>query len=104
MVTGVAHELSNPLTSILGYAQRLFLRNDADGQSDEARQIFQEAERAGTILRQLLMTARESRPDRRPISLNQIVSRTMELQKFNLAAEEIVDRTRSRFVVAVRAW
>ncbi|HEY2820961.1 MAG TPA: ATP-binding protein [Candidatus Acidoferrum sp.] len=89
MVTGVAHELSNPLTSILGYAQRLFLRNDADGHSDEARQIFQEAERAGTILRQLLMTARESRPDRRPISLNQIVSRTMDLQKFNLAAEEI---------------
>jgi signal transduction histidine kinase/CheY-like chemotaxis protein len=89
MVTGVAHELSNPLTSILGYAQRLFLRNDADGQSDEARQIFQEAERAGTILRQLLMTARESRPDRRPTSLNQIVSRTIALQNFNLAAEEV---------------
>jgi signal transduction histidine kinase/CheY-like chemotaxis protein len=89
MVTGVAHELSNPLTSILGYAQRLFLRNDTGGQSDEARQIFQEAERAGTILRQLLMTARESRPDRRPISLNQVVARTMELQKFNLAAEKI---------------
>jgi signal transduction histidine kinase/CheY-like chemotaxis protein len=89
MVTGVAHELSNPLTSILGYAQRLFLRNNADGQSDEARQIFQEAERAGTILRQLLITARESRPDRRPISLNQVVTRTMELQKFNLAAEEV---------------
>ena len=48
MVTGVAHELSNPLTSILGYAQRLFLRNDVEGQSEEARQIFQEAERAGT--------------------------------------------------------
>jgi signal transduction histidine kinase/CheY-like chemotaxis protein len=89
MVTGVAHELSNPLTSILGYAQRLFLRNDVDGQSEEARQIFQEAERAGTILRQLLMTARESRPERRAISLNQVVTRTMELQKFNLAAEEI---------------
>jgi signal transduction histidine kinase len=89
MVTGVAHELSNPLTSILGYAQRLFLRKDADGQSEEARQIFQEAERAGTILRQLLMTARDSRPERRAVSLNQVVTRTMELQKFNLATEEI---------------
>jgi signal transduction histidine kinase/ActR/RegA family two-component response regulator len=89
MVTGVAHELSNPLTSILGYAQRLFLRNNSDGQSDEVRQIFQEAERASTILRQLLMSARESRPERRKILLNQIVSRTMELQKFNLAAEQI---------------
>lgn len=89
MVTGIAHELSNPLTSILGYAQRLFLRGDADGRSEEARQIFQEAERAGTILRQLLMTAHDSRPDRRPISLNTVVTRTMELQKFNLAAEKI---------------
>ncbi len=90
MVTGVAHELSNPLTSILGYAQRLFLRHDtAEGQSDEARQIFQEAERASTILRQLLMTARESRPERRPTSLNQIVTRTMELQKLSLAAEKV---------------
>jgi signal transduction histidine kinase/CheY-like chemotaxis protein len=89
MVTGVAHELSNPLTSILGYAQRLFLRNDVEGQSEEARQIFQEAERAGTILRQLLMTARESRPERRAISLNQIVTRTIDLQKFNLAAEKV---------------
>ncbi|HEY4907608.1 MAG TPA: ATP-binding protein [Candidatus Acidoferrum sp.] len=89
MVTGVAHELSNPLTSILGYAQRLFLRNDVEGQSDEARQIFQEAERAGTILRQLLMTARESRPERRAISLNQVVTRTIDLQKFNLAAEKV---------------
>jgi signal transduction histidine kinase/ActR/RegA family two-component response regulator len=89
MVTGVAHELSNPLTSILGYAQRLFLRADAEGQSDEARQIFQEAERASTILRQLLMTARESRSERRPIWLNSIVTRTMELQKFNLAAEKV---------------
>ena len=103
MVTGVAHELSNPLTSILGYAQRLFLRTDADGQSDEARQIFQEAERAGTILRQLLMTARDSRPDRRAISLNQVVTRTMELQKFNLGRRGNRDRTQSRFLFARRA-
>ncbi len=89
MVTSVAHELSNPLTSILGYAQRLFLRHEAEGQSDEIRQIFQEAERAGTILRQLLMSAHESRPERRRVSLNQVVTRTMDLQKLNLAAEKV---------------
>jgi signal transduction histidine kinase/CheY-like chemotaxis protein len=89
MMTGVAHELSNPLTSILGYAQRLFLRNDDAGQLEEVRQIFQEAERASTILRQLLMTARDSRPERRKVSLNQVVLRTMELQRFSLAAERV---------------
>jgi len=89
MVTGIAHELSNPLTSILGYAQRLLLRRDSAGDSQEARQIFQEAERASGILRQLLLSARENRPERRRIALNQIVSRTLELQHFSLAADNI---------------
>jgi signal transduction histidine kinase/CheY-like chemotaxis protein len=89
MVTGVAHELSNPLTSILGYAQRLLLRPDSRGDSHEARQIFQEAERASAILRQLLLSARESRPERRRVALNQVVSHTLELQSFSAAAENI---------------
>ncbi len=89
MVSGVAHELSNPLTSILGYAQRLMLRNDLAGGTEEAAKILQEAERAGAILRQLLLTARESPPERRAVALNQVVLRTMELQRFGLAAEKI---------------
>ncbi len=89
MVTGIAHELSNPLTSILGYAQRLLLRRDAIGESHEARQIFQEAERASAILRQLLLSARESRPERRRVAVNQVVSGTLELQRFSLAADNV---------------
>jgi signal transduction histidine kinase/CheY-like chemotaxis protein len=89
MMTGVAHELSNPLTSILGYAQRLLVRKDLAGRTEEARQIYQEAERAGTILRQLLLTAREARPERKKVALNQIVLRAMELQRFGSAAEKI---------------
>jgi len=89
MVTGVAHELSNPLTSILGYAQRLLLREGSVGRAEEATKILQEAERAGTILRQLLLTARETPPERRTLALNQVVLRTMELQRFSLAAEKI---------------
>jgi signal transduction histidine kinase/CheY-like chemotaxis protein len=89
MVTSVAHELSNPLTSVLGYAQRLLLRGDASGPGDEAQRIFQEAERANTILRQLLTNARESPSGRTKVALNEVVSRTMELQRFGLAAEKI---------------
>jgi signal transduction histidine kinase/ActR/RegA family two-component response regulator len=88
-VTGVAHELSNPLTSILGYAQRLFLRSQAEGKSDEVRQIFQEADRASMIVRRLLMSARESRPERRKVALNLLVLSTMDLQKIRLAAEKV---------------
>jgi signal transduction histidine kinase/FixJ family two-component response regulator len=89
MVSGVAHELSNPLTSILGYAHRLLARQDMPGRTEEVRQIYQEAERASTILRQLLLSARETLPERRLLSLNQIVQRAMDLQRFSLAAEKI---------------
>jgi len=87
MLTGVAHELSNPLTTILGYAQRLLASKG--GNTEEARKIHQEAERAGRILKQLLAHARETAPERRSISLNHIVLRAMELQRFSLAAEKI---------------
>jgi signal transduction histidine kinase/CheY-like chemotaxis protein len=89
MVSGVAHELSNPLTSIAGYAHRLLARQDLPGRTEEVRQIYQEAERAGTILRQLLLNARETLPERRLVSLNQVVQKAMELQRFSLAAEKI---------------
>jgi signal transduction histidine kinase/CheY-like chemotaxis protein len=89
MVTGIAHELSNPLTSILGYSQRLLVRKDLAGRTEEARQIYEEAERASTILRQLLLSAREARPERKRVSLNQVVLRAMELQRFGSAAEKI---------------
>jgi len=65
------------------------LRRDAIGESHEARQIFQEAERASAILRQLLLSARESRPERRRVALNQVVSGTLELQRFSLAADNV---------------
>ncbi len=89
MVSGVAHELSNPLTSILGYAQRLLVRGNPSESVDELRKIFAEAERAGAILRRMLLAARETGPERRPVSLNQLVQRTIDLQRFSLAAERI---------------
>ncbi len=89
MVTGIAHELSNPLTSILGYSQRLLVRKELAGGTEEARQIYEEAERASTILRQLLLNAREARPERKRVSLNQVVQRAMDLQRFGSAAEKI---------------
>jgi len=85
MLTGVAHELNNPLASIVGYADRL-VRADGSG---EARHIFQEAERASTIARQLLTSARDSLSGRSSVSLNEVIERALELQRFSLAAERV---------------
>ena len=89
MVSGVAHELSNPLTSITGYAQRLLLRTDALGREEEVHRIFSEAQRANGILRQMLLSVREAPLEWRPIALNPLVQRTVALQRLNMAAEKI---------------
>lgn len=88
MVTGVAHELSNPLTSVLGYAQRLLL-HPKFGDSEEVQKIHLEAERATRLLRLLLESSRETRPQRKTLSLNQLVERAMEFRAIGQASGRI---------------
>src|SRR5438876_493350 len=60
LVSGIAHELSNPLTSILGYAQRILARQDLPGRTEEVRQIYQESA-SGACCWKLRTMARECR-------------------------------------------
>ena len=87
-VTEILHELSNPLTSILGNAQRMVLR-DPRGVSGELPGLLAEAERATAILRQLLYLSHESPAKRRAISLKEVVERAAGLQKVMLAGRSI---------------
>jgi two-component system NtrC family sensor kinase len=89
LVAGIAHELNNPLTSILGYSQLLLGRRLTAPQEADGRLIHQEAERAARIVKNLLLFAREARPERRPVSLNEIVERTLSLRNYELRVENI---------------
>ena len=64
LVSGIAHELNNPLTAIMGYAQLLLGHGLNPGQLTEAEHIYQDAERARRIVKNLLFFARESKPER----------------------------------------
>jgi signal transduction histidine kinase len=90
-VSGIVHELSNPLTTILGYAQRLLQREAALAVSvnREARGILAEAERAAGILRQLLQLSGEGRGARAAGSVNELVDRTVALMRSTLSGSAI---------------
>jgi signal transduction histidine kinase len=90
-VSGIVHELSNPLTTILGYAQRLQQREAgrAGSANREVSGILAEAERAAGILRQLLQLSGDAHPVREPVSLNVLVDRTTDLMRATLAGSAI---------------
>ena len=90
LVSGIAHELNNPLTTIMGYAQLLLGQGLLPAQFSEASKVFQEAERARRIVKNLLYVARENKPERTRVNLNEIVERTLALRSYELKVENIV--------------
>jgi CheY-like chemotaxis protein/two-component sensor histidine kinase len=90
LVSGIAHELNNPLTTIMGYGQLLLGHGLTAPQLSEARKVFQEAERARRIVKNLLYFARENKPERSRVNLNEIVERTLALRSYELRVENIV--------------
>ena len=89
LVSGIAHELNNPLTSIMGYSQLLIGKPLAPVIAEEALRIHQEAERASRIVKSLLLFARDAAPERQPVDLNDIVRRTAALRSYELQVENI---------------
>lgn len=89
LVSGIAHELNNPLTAIMGYAQLLLGKDLTPAQLSEAERVYQEAERARRIVKNLLYFARETRAERARVDVNEIIERTLALRSYELRVEDI---------------
>jgi signal transduction histidine kinase/ActR/RegA family two-component response regulator len=81
LISGVAHELNNPLTAILGFAEVLAL-SDTTGQMGEELGIIQkEALRARNIVRDLLFIARPGTAEHGPVRLAEVVGHVQRLRE-----------------------
>ncbi|MGQ9630148.1 MAG: histidine kinase dimerization/phospho-acceptor domain-containing protein [bacterium] len=73
LISGVAHELNNPLTGVIGYAQLLMMDPDVTGRvREDVERINFEANRARKIVQNLLGFARQHKPERKPMDLNHL--------------------------------
>ena len=81
-ISGVAHELNNPLATILTWAERLAQR-PVDQQTRRGLEtILSESERAAKIVRNLLTFARKRHTTRAMVDLNQVVRETLALRSY----------------------
>jgi two-component system, NtrC family, sensor kinase len=85
LVSGVAHEVNNPLAAIVGFTD-LLLENPSvpDDAKDELQVILQEAQRTRVIVQNLLSFARQMPAQREPAQINSILRQTMKLRAYDL--------------------
>jgi len=90
LIAGVAHELNNPLTAILGYSQ-LLKSDDVSSQrgAEYVEKLHRQAQRTHHIVQSLLSFARQRKPQRAPVSLHQILEDTLVLREYDLRLSKI---------------
>ena len=90
LASGVAHELNNPLTSVIGYAQLLVDSKDVPPEvKSDLNRIYQESQRATKIVQNLLSFARPRKPEKIYFDANELVQKTLDLRTYELKTSNI---------------
>ena len=89
LAAGVAHEINNPLTGILGFSQRALRKSTDETVTGDLEKIHSEALRVATVVQNLLAFARRPGPRKEYADINHIVQKALELRAYELETSKI---------------
>ena len=90
LVSGVAHEVNNPLAAILGFTDLLLENPDVPGSArDDLQIILRETQRTKDIVQDLLSFARQRPVQREPVQVNAVLRQTLKLRSYDFASHGV---------------
>jgi PAS domain S-box-containing protein len=90
MAAGIAHEINNPLTGVLGFSQMLLEnKNVPEDIKENLKLIADGSQRVAEIVKRLLTFARQSKPIKAMANLNELIENTLKLREYVLKTNNI---------------
>jgi PAS domain S-box-containing protein len=90
LVSGVAHEVNNPLAAILGFTDLLLENPEMPASAkDDLQIILQETQRTKDIVQDLLSFARQRPVQREPVQVNTVLRQTIKLRSYDFASHGV---------------
>lgn len=89
LASGIAHELNNPLTSVIGFSQLLLDKDVSDDVKEDVKIIYSEAQRTAAVVKNLLTFARKHTPVKQPVNINDIIDKVLELRTYEQKVSNI---------------
>jgi PAS domain S-box-containing protein len=89
LAAGIAHELNNPLTGVVGFSQLLMEKEMPEDIKQDVQMVYREAQRASQVVKNLLTFARKHAATKERVNINDVINKVLELRAYEQNLENI---------------